>query len=77
MRGAVKIVNTQEDLVVSNMTREQIINMATITVRTDKAVYPDDYDQTLKEGDDGYIEPDYQFDEQIDQAALDRFGIAL
>ncbi|WP_442414626.1 hypothetical protein [Marinomonas sp.] len=61
----------------SNMTREQIINMATITVRTDKAVYPDDYDQTLKEGDDGYIEPDYQFDEQIDQAALDRFGIAL
>lgn len=77
MRGAVKIVNTQEDLVVSNMTREQIINMATITVRTDKAVYPDDYDQTLKEGDDGYIEPDYQFDEQIDQAALDRFGITL
>lgn len=77
MRGAVKIVNTQEDLVVSNMTREQIINMATITVRTDKTVYPDDYDQTLKEGDDGYIEPDYQFDEQIDQAALDRFGIAL
>lgn len=77
MRGAVKIVNTQEDLAVSNMTREQIISMATITVRTDLAEYPEDYDATLKEGEDGYIEPDYQFDEQIDQAALDRFGIEL
>ncbi|QUX96619.1 hypothetical protein C0J08_14960 [Marinomonas sp. CT5] len=77
MRGAVKIVNTPADMAVSQMTREQIVAMATITVRTDKVVYPDGYDQALKEGDDGYIEPDYQYEEVIDQSALDRFGVAL
>ena len=59
------------------MTREQIINMATITVRRDAAVYPENYDKDLKEGDDGYIEPDYVYEEMIDQAALDRFGVTL
>lgn len=77
MRGAVKIVNTPADMAVSQMTREQIIAMATIAVRTDNAVYPDDYDKALKPGESGYIEPDYQYDEQIDQAALDRYGITL
>lgn len=77
MRGSVKIVNTPEDLAVSQMTREQIISMATITVRHDAAAYPDDYDINSKVGDDGFIEPDYQYSEQIDQGALDRFGISL
>lgn len=77
MRGNINIVNTPADLAVSQMTREQIIAMATITVRTDKAAYPDGYDSTLVAGEEGFIEPDYQYDEQIDQAALDRFGVTL
>ncbi|QUX97573.1 hypothetical protein C0J08_20155 [Marinomonas sp. CT5] len=77
MRGNVNIVNTADDLESSTITREQVIAAATIKVRTDAAVYPDDYDTTLKEGDEGYIEPDYQYDEKIDQAVLDRFGIIL
>jgi hypothetical protein len=77
MRGNPKIVNTREDLAVSQMTREQIIEAATITVRHDSAVYPEDYDTHLKSGDEGFIEPDYQYDEMIDQGALDRFGITL
>tara|TARA_R110001606_G_scaffold397174_2_gene572845 strand:+ start:1217 stop:1450 length:234 start_codon:yes stop_codon:yes gene_type:complete len=77
MRGNANIVNTQDDLAVSKMTREQIINAATIIVRHDSAVYPVDYDTMLKEGDEGYIEPDYQYGEVIDQGALDRFGITL
>lgn len=76
MLGAVKIVNTPDDLSVSQMTREQIIEMATITVRYDDAVYPPDYDASLKEGDDGYIEPEWRYEEEIDQSALLRFGVS-
>lgn len=77
MRGNANIVNTGEDLAVSQMTREQVIAAATITVRHDAAVYPVDYDTDLKFGDDGYVEPDYVYEEMIDQGALDRFGITL
>lgn len=77
MRGNTNITNTQDDLSVSKMTREQVIEMATITIRHDATVYPEDYDTTLKEGDEGYIEPDYRYEEMIDQGALDRFGIVL
>jgi hypothetical protein len=77
MRGNANIVNTKEDLAVSQMTREQVIAAATITVRHDAAVYPDGYNTDLKDGDEGFIEPDYQYDEIIDQAAMDRFGITL
>ncbi|MBJ7540027.1 hypothetical protein [Marinomonas transparens] len=77
MRGNVNIVNSPDDLAVSQMTREQIINMVTITVRRDAAAYPEDYDTNLKEDDEGYIEPDYVYEEMIDQAALDRFGITI
>lgn len=77
MRGSVNIVNTPTDLAASKMTREQIIAAATIVVRHDAAAYPEDYDTTLKEGDPGYIEPDYQYEEVIDPAAIDRMGISL
>lgn len=59
------------------MTREQIIAAATIVVRHDAAAYSEDYDTTLKEGDPGYIEPDYQYEEVIDPVALERFGVVL
>ncbi|SBS36631.1 hypothetical protein MSP8887_02659 [Marinomonas spartinae] len=75
MKGSAKILNTSDDLAMSPISREQIIKMATVKVRIDKADYPEEYDKTLKSGDDGYIEPDYQYDEKIDQAVLDRFGI--
>lgn len=77
MRGNANILNTAADLETSQMTREQVIAAATITVRKDVAVYPDGYDENLKEGDDGFIEPIYQQEERIDQAVLDRFGISL
>lgn len=77
MRGNVNILNTADDLESSTTTREQVIAAATISVRTDIAVYPEGYDTILKEGDEGYIEPDYQYHEMIDQGALDRFGIVL
>ena len=77
MRENIKIVNTADDLDVSQITREQVIAAATITVRHDAAIYPDGYDATLKEGNDGYIEPDYQYEDVIDQGVLDRFGITL
>jgi hypothetical protein len=77
MRGNVKILNTAADLEASTRTREQVIKAATIAVRHDVAVYPDGYDTTLKEGDEGYIEPNYQYQEVIDQGVLDRFGITL
>ncbi|NVK28814.1 MAG: hypothetical protein HWE14_12255 [Flavobacteriia bacterium] len=76
MKGSVKVVNTLDDLAMSEITREQIIKMATITVRTDQAVYPEGYDKNLTPVDDGYIEPDYQYDEKIDQGVLDRFGVS-
>lgn len=77
MRGNINIVNTPADLAVSQMTREQIIAAATITVRTDKAAYPDGYDRSLNPADSGYIEPDYQYDDVIDPVALVRFGVTL
>jgi hypothetical protein len=77
MRGNVKILNTAADLEASARTREQVIKAATISVRHDVAVYPDSYDTAKKEGDEGYIEPDYQYQEVIDQGVLDRFGITL
>lgn len=77
MRGKIKIVNTKDDAVKAGFTQEQIIRMATITVRYDDAMYPDDYDTNLKEGDDGYIEPVWRFEEKVDQAVLERFSVKL
>lgn len=75
MRGKIKIVNTKYDADKAGLTEEQIISMATIKVRYDDAAYPDNYNNTLKEGDDGYIEPIWRFEEEINQAVLDRFGV--
>lgn len=77
MRGKVKIINSRSDFEASDFTRDQIIEMATITVRYDDAVYPDGYDSSLTEGDSGYIEPVWRFEEEINQSALDRFGISV
>lgn len=77
MRGHAKIVNSQADAQVAKLTREQIINVATIVVRHDDANYPDNYDQNLKEGEAGYVEPMWRFEEEIDQSVLDRFGITI
>ena len=75
MRGKAKILNSQDDARVANLTNEMIIEMATISVRYDDAVYPEDYDQSLKKGDDGYIEPVYRNQIEVDQSVLDRFGV--
>lgn len=77
MRGKAKIINSKEDLESTDFTHDQIVEMATITVRYDDAQYPDDYDKNLKDGDDGYIGPIYRFEDEIDQAVLDRFGVTL
>lgn len=77
MQRKPKIINSATDFQKSGLSYEQIIEMATITVRYDDAQYPDDYDQSLKEGDDGYIEPILRFEEEIDQALLDRFGVVI
>ncbi len=75
MRGKAKIVNSQDDAKVANLTDEMIISMATISVRYDDAVYPDDYDYLLKEGDEGYITPIYRTETEVDQSVLNRFGV--
>lgn len=75
MRGNATIVNSKDDAQSAGYTTEQIIEMATIVVRHDDAVYPDNYDTNLKESDDGYIEPSLRFEEEVNQAVLDRFGV--
>lgn len=77
MRGKVKIINSRADFEASDFTRDQIIEMATITVWYDDAVYPDGYDTSLNDGDVGFIEPVWRFEEEINQSVLDRFGISL
>tara|TARA_R110002012_G_scaffold65111_3_gene170808 strand:+ start:436 stop:687 length:252 start_codon:yes stop_codon:yes gene_type:complete len=77
MRGKAKIVNSKDDAKAANLTDDRIIEMATISVRYDDAVYPEGYDRTLKEGDVGYIEPMERFEDEIDQSVLDRFGVKL
>ncbi|HGS5355346.1 TPA: hypothetical protein ACMDR1_001416 [Vibrio cholerae] len=74
MRGKLKIINSAQDAQQVGITREQALEIATITVRHDRAVYPDDYDTSLKETDEGYIEPIYEYVQQVDQSVLNRFG---
>ncbi|WP_114774147.1 hypothetical protein [Vibrio cholerae] len=74
MRGHLKIINSAADAQQAGITREQALEIATITVRHDRAVYPDDYDVSLKAGDEGYIEPVYEYVQQVDQSVLNRFG---
>ncbi|HGS4493606.1 TPA: hypothetical protein ACMDNH_001861 [Vibrio cholerae] len=74
MRGQLKIINTAADAQQAGITSEKALEIATITVRNDRTVYPDDYDTSLKEGDEGYIEPVYEYVQQVDQSVLNRFG---
>ncbi|MDA5316635.1 hypothetical protein [Vibrio cholerae] len=74
MRGQLKIINSAADAKQAGITREQALKIATITVRHDRAVYPDGYDVSPEEGDDGYIEPVYEYVQQVDQSVLKRFG---
>ncbi|OOF25046.1 hypothetical protein BZJ19_10010 [Salinivibrio proteolyticus] len=74
MRGSVAIINSEADAQKVGMTREDALKQATITVRHDKAEYPADYDKNLKPNDEGYIEPIYEYEEVVDDAALKRFG---
>ncbi|HBK7265784.1 TPA: hypothetical protein LNF52_000959 [Vibrio cholerae] len=74
MRGQLKIINSSQDAKQAGITREQALEIATITVRHDRAVYPDNYDTSLKEGDEGYIEPLWEEETVIDQAVMKRFG---
>ncbi|WP_022940110.1 hypothetical protein [Psychromonas hadalis] len=78
MRGQTKIINTVTDKQTAGISQADIIKQATINVRYDDAIYPDDYDHMqIKEGDEGYIEPIYRFEKEIDQGVLDRFEITL
>ncbi|MBF4377398.1 hypothetical protein, partial [Vibrio anguillarum] len=58
----------------AGLTRDQVVALATITVRYDDAQYPDNYEKNLKYGDNGYIEPIWRFEEKIDEAVMSRFG---
>ena len=54
------IINTPADLQDSPNTEAKqrlLQNLLNDYVTFDDAVYPDDYDSSLKPGDDGYIEP--------------------
>ena len=75
MQGSIKIINSQDDAEAAKLTREQIIEMATISVRYDDAVYPDGYNPNLQEGEDGFVEPIWRFESEIDQTILSRFGV--
>jgi hypothetical protein len=77
MRGNATIVNSKDDAQNAGFTTEQIIEMATIVVRHDDAVYSDNYDTNLKEFDDDYIEPIWRFEEEINKAVLERFGVEV
>lgn len=74
MRGQLKIINSSQDAKQAGITREQALEIATITVRHDRAIYPDDYDSLLKDGDEGYVDPVYEYVQQVDQSVLKRFG---
>lgn len=74
MRGTAKIINSAQDAKSIGLTYEQAVAAATITVRYDDAKYPDNYDKSWKEGDDGYIEPIWRFEDEIDNSVLERFG---
>lgn len=74
MRGTSKIINSAQDAKSVGLTYEQAVAAATITVRYDDAQYPDNYDTSLKEGDEGYIDPVYEYVQQVDQSVLKRFG---
>ncbi|NGZ66487.1 hypothetical protein G6Z92_05735 [Vibrio aestuarianus subsp. cardii] len=76
MRGNAKIINSMRDAQSIRLTYDQAVSAATIVVRYDDAEYPDDYDSALKDGDDGYVEPIWRFEEEINQAVLDRFGFS-
>ena len=75
MRGDTEIINSPADKEMAQLSNEKIIEMATISVRYDDAQYPAGYDTALKPGDDNFVEPIYRFEEEIDQAVLDKFGV--
>ncbi len=77
MIGKIRIINTNADKNTSDLSDEQVIKMATGVVRYDDAIYPDNYDQSLITHDDGFIEPMYRFEDEIDQAVLDRVGVVI
>ncbi|WP_114794232.1 hypothetical protein [Vibrio cholerae] len=74
MRRQLKIINSAQDAQQAGIARDQALKFATITVRHDRAVYPDGYDISLKDGDEGYIEPLWEEETAIDQAVMKRFG---
>ncbi|BCK29996.1 hypothetical protein [Vibrio cholerae] len=74
MRGKLSIINSAQDAQQAGIARDQALTFATITVRHDRAVYPDGYDTSLKDGDQGYIEPLWEEKTVIDQAVMKRFG---
>ena len=74
MRGTSKIINSAQDAKSVELTYEQAVAAATITVRYDDAQYPDNYDTSLKEGDEGYVEPIWRFEDEIENSVLERFG---
>ncbi|MDV2306389.1 hypothetical protein Q5N30_07415 [Vibrio cholerae] len=76
MRGTAKIINSAQDAKNVGLTYEQAVAAATIVVRYDDAKYPDNYDPSLKEGDAGYVEPIWRFENEIDHSVLERFGLA-
>lgn len=44
----------------------------TATIRVNAADYPEDYDQSLQPGEDGYVAPDWR--DQVDMRSLQSFG---
>lgn len=74
------IVQTADDLAAMQVSdpaayRAQLLAiLGSATIRTNQAQYPDDYDNELGEGDEGYVAPDWV--ELDDAATLSRLGFA-
>lgn len=69
-------INTRADLDAIAGTPDHALFMdylrGTMTRRVNAAVYPENYDNTLQPGDEGYVAPDWQ--EVEDLSVIERFG---
>lgn len=70
-------INTAKDAIVSGVSADYILKMATKRVTYDDARYPRNYNVKLKPGESGYVVPLLRYEYEIDQNILKKFGIEL
>lgn len=71
-----KVIHTRADLDAIAGTPEHTEFMrylkGSVTKRVNTAVYPEEYDSTLNEGDEGYVAPAWEEQENLNE--ITRFG---